>query len=64
MSGKDDSIKVVVRVRPFKDNEINAKQKLIIDMDDQTVYIKEMDENENIPLQKMIENFVNLLTGI
>jgi hypothetical protein len=48
MSGKDDSIKVVVRVRPFKDNEINAKQKLIIDMDDQTVYIKEMDENENI----------------
>lgn len=40
MSGKDDSLKVVVRVRPFKDNEIKANQKLIIDMEDQTLFIK------------------------
>ena len=45
MSGKGDSIKVVVRVRPFKENEINANQKLIIDMDGQSVYIKEIDNN-------------------
>lgn len=45
MSGKSDSIKVVVRVRPFKENEINANQKLIIDMDGQSLYIKEIDEN-------------------